>query len=173
MGEMIQWLEAHDKLAGWAQFLGAVLALLLTYFTAFGPLWRRKRQLRRAGARLLSNGYEAIESYHRTSAHFLPFPLSIRMAAMTMMAVAEEIDRFPIYELDDQGSRSVARHLLATASTLKALKLFLDQFAADLEGKEATADDRETIRSFVGERLEFVTAMLRGDELERPEWPLS
>ena len=44
MSQMIQWLEAHDKLAGWAQFLGAVLALLLTYLTAFVPLWRRKRQ---------------------------------------------------------------------------------------------------------------------------------
>lgn len=172
MSEIVQWLEAHDKLAGWAQFMGAVLALLLTYLTAFAPLWRRKRQLRRAATRLLSNGYEAIESYHRTSAHFLPFPLSIRVAAMTMMAVAEEIDRFPIYELDDQGSRSVARHLLATASTLKGLRLFLDQFAADLEDKEATTDDQTTIRSFVGERLEFVTAMLRGDELQRPEWPV-
>ncbi|RYE71611.1 MAG: hypothetical protein EOO81_05510 [Oxalobacteraceae bacterium] len=114
-----------------------------------------------------------IESYHRTSAHFLPFPLSIRVAAMTMLAVAEEIDRFPIYELDDQGSRSVTRHLLATASTLKGLRLFLEQFAADLEGRKATADDQEVIRSFVGERLKFVTAMLQGDELKRPEWPVS
>lgn len=130
MSQMIQWLEAHDKLAGWAQFLGAMLALLLTYLTAFAPLWRRKRQLCRAATRLLSNGYEAIESYHRTSAHFLPFPLSIRVAAMTMMA--EEIDRFPIFELDDQ----------------------------------------KTIRLFVGERLEVVTAMLRGDELKRLEWPV-
>jgi hypothetical protein len=66
MNQFISWLEAHDKLAGWAQFLGAILALLLTYFTAFWPMWRRKRQLRNAAQRLLLNGFEAIESYHRT-----------------------------------------------------------------------------------------------------------
>ncbi|HEY0147715.1 MAG TPA: hypothetical protein VGB70_01795 [Allosphingosinicella sp.] len=171
MNQLIHWLEAHDKLAGWAQFFGAIIALLLTYLTAFAPLWRRKRQLRRAAFRLLMNGYEAIESYHRTSAHFLPFPLSVRVAAMTMMTVAEEIDRFPVYELDDQGSRSVARHLLASASTLKGLRLFLDQVANDLEGREATKDDQETIRAFVGGRLQLIRDMLAGVELKRPEWP--
>jgi hypothetical protein len=173
MNQLVQWLEAHDKLAGWAQFLGAILALLLTYFTAFAPLWRRKRQLRRAADRLLMNAFEAVESYHRTSANFLPFPLSIRVAAMTMIAVAEEIDRFPVYELDDQGSRSVARHLLASASTLKGLRLFLDQFANDLERREVTKEDQEVIRAFVGERLQFIRDMLAGVELKRPEWPVA
>lgn len=37
MGELASWLEAHDKLAGWAQFFGAMLALVVTYFTAFAP----------------------------------------------------------------------------------------------------------------------------------------
>ena len=63
----ITWLEAHDKLAGWAQFYGAMFALLFTYLTAFAPIWRRKKQLLRSAQRLLSNGYEVIESYHRTS----------------------------------------------------------------------------------------------------------
>ncbi|PTQ12156.1 hypothetical protein CLG96_06245 [Sphingomonas oleivorans] len=172
MDKFISWLEAHDKLSGWAQFLGAMLALLLTYFTAFAPLWRRRRQLHRAALRLLSNGYEAIESYHRTSANFLPFPLSLRAAALTMTGVADEIDRFPVFELDDQGSRSVARYLIAMAIILKGLELFLEPIAAELEGREATAEDQVTIRTFVGERLDFVRAMMTGAELKRPEWPV-
>lgn len=173
MDAVILWLEAHENLAGWAQFFGAMLALLLTYFTAFAPLWRRKRQLRNSAVRLLSNGYEAIESYHRTSAHFLPFPLSLRAAAMTMVGVAEEIDRFPIFELDDQGSRSIARNLVATAMTLKALRLFLESTAIELEGRQATVEDQETIREFVGERLEFAHALITGAEFKRPQWPIA
>lgn len=170
MDSLISWLESHDKLSGWAQSAGAMLALLLTYFTAFAPLWQRRKQLKRSALRLLSNGYETIESYHRTSANFLPFPTSLRVAAATMSSVAGEIDRFPIYELDDQGSRSVARHLVTTSMTLKGLVIFLEPFAVDLENRESTKDEQEIIRTFVGERLDFIRSMLSGDELKRPEW---
>ncbi|MEG3093460.1 hypothetical protein [Sphingomonas sp. PB1R3] len=172
MSDLITWFENHDKLAGWAQFFGAMLALIVTYLTAFAPIWRRKRQLKLSADRLLSHGYEAIESYHRTSAHFLPFPLSLRQAAMTMMVMSEEISRFPIYELDDQGSRSIARYLVTTSATLSALKLFLETYAADLDERTATEEDQEVIRPFVGERLRQITDMLTGVKLERPEWPV-
>lgn len=171
MESLILWLEAHQALSGWAQFFGAMLALLVTYLTAFAPLWRRKKQLKSSAARLLSNGYEAIESYYRTSANFLPFPTSLRLAAMTMLEVAGEIDRFPIFELDDQGSRSLARNLVSTALTLKGLRLFLEPIAVDLESREGTVEDQEIIREFVGERLELVRALITGAELKRPEWP--
>jgi hypothetical protein len=164
-------MESHQALSGWAQFFGAMLALIVTYLTAFVPLWHRKRQLKGAATRLLANGYEMIESYHRTSAHFLPFPLSIRTAALTMTSVADEIDRFPIFELEDQGSRSVARYLVTTATTLKTLSLFLDQIASELESREATAEDQDMIRTFLAERLNLMRAMLSGAELRRPEWP--
>jgi hypothetical protein len=173
ISDLVLWLEAHDKLAGWAQAFGAILALFLTYFSAFWPIWHRKRQLRSSAQRLLSNGYEVIESYHRTSVNYLPTPVSLRLAHLSMMGVAEEIDRFPIFELDDQGIRSDARHLIATALTLKALKLFLEPLAVELEGREGNAEDQETIRFFVGERLESVRAMLTGAELKRPEWPVT
>lgn len=169
MDALISWLETHDKLSGWAQFIGAMLALLLTYFTAFAPLWRRRKQLQRSAIRLLSNGYETIESYHRTSANFLPFPTSLRVAAATMSSVADEIDRFPIYELDDQGSRSVARHLVTTSMTLKGMVIFLEPFAVDLESRDATEEDQEAIRTFVGERLDFIHSMISGAELKRPD----
>jgi len=168
---LMAWLEQHDKLAGWAQFSGSILALVVTYFTAFTPMWRRKRQLLNAAKRLLLNGYEAIESYHRTSAHFLPFPLSVRSAALTMTAVVDETNRFPIYELDDQGSRSVARHLLAMSGQLNLLAAYLEHMATELESREATKEDQANIREFVGGRLEFATAMLSGAKLTRPEWP--
>tara|TARA_R110002124_G_scaffold60989_1_gene167207 strand:- start:1743 stop:2282 length:540 start_codon:yes stop_codon:yes gene_type:complete len=173
MNAIFIWLEAHDKLAGWAQFFGATLALVTTYLTAFAPIWRRKRQLKNAAARLLSHGYEAIESYHRTSAHFLPFALSLRQAGLSMMVIADEINRFPIYELDDQGSRSIARYLVATSGTLSATRLFLETIANDLEDREANEDDQATVRRMIEERLNFIRDMLSGAELKRPEWPIS
>lgn len=171
MDTLISWLEVHEKLSGWAQFLGAMLALLVTYFTAFAPIWRHKRQLHSTALRILSNGYEVIESYHRTSGNFLPFSLSIRTASLAMVAVSDEIDRFPIFELDDQGPRSSARHLIVMSATLKVLHIFLEDIANELGGREGTVEDKEKIRTFVGERLDFVRTMLTGAELKRPEWP--
>lgn len=86
MTEFATWLVAHDKLAGWAQFFGAMLALIVTYVTAFAPGWRRKRQLQSTAARLLTNGFEVIESYNRTSAHFAPYSLSVRTASLDAWA---------------------------------------------------------------------------------------
>ncbi|WP_245653630.1 hypothetical protein [Sphingomonas pituitosa] len=168
---MIEWLEAHDKLAGWAQFAGAILALGLTYFTAFMPVWHRKRQLEASGKRLLQNGYEAMESFHRTFGHFLPLSINLYAASLAMSSVADEISRFPIYELDDQGSRSVARHLIATGVTLSGTRLMLDSMAKDIEGRPATEEERDIIRDFMAEQLKLITNMLSGAELKRPEWP--
>jgi len=171
MSSWLRWLEAHDQLSGWAQFFGAMLALILTYFTAFSPQWARRRQLRQSGARLLLNAYEVVESYHRTSDNFLPTSLSIKFATMTMLGVAEEIERFPVYELDSQGPRSIARNLVAVAGTLKGIALFLDQIALELDGRDGNDDDKLVIRDFVRERMEAIQAIITGAELKRPEWP--
>lgn len=171
MNDIIVWLENHDKMAGWAQFFGAMLALFVTYFTAFAPHWERRRQLKRAAARLLQNGYEVFESYHRTSEYFLPTAVSVRAAGLTMITVANEIDRFPIFELSDQGPRSAARHLVAVGGQLKLTNLALEPIAADLDGREGTVEDQEIIRTFVGGQMKLVEAILSGKELSRPEWP--
>jgi hypothetical protein len=171
MQALLDWLTEHEKLSGWAQFLGAILALGVTYMTAFAPTWRRKRQLRDAAKRLLLNGYEVIESYHRTSANFLPSPLSVRAAALSMTAVVDELGRFPIFELDDQGSNSVARRLIAMGQTVRLTALFLDTFAEDLNGNTATIEERDQFRIFLGERLTLAGALVLGRKLERPEWP--
>jgi hypothetical protein len=94
MDSIITWLEAHEKLAGWAQFFGAIIALAVTYFTAFAPHWKRKRQLRKASQRLLAHGYEALESYHRTSAHFLPYAISLKGASLSIRSVINEMNKF-------------------------------------------------------------------------------
>lgn len=168
---MINWLETHENLAGWAQFFGAMLALVVTYFTAFAPGWRRKRQLQSSAARLIANGYEALESYHRTSANFLPFPISLRFAALSMRAVAEEIARFPVFELDDQGSNSLARRMTATGISIRGVGLALDDMAADLDHRTATKEDQDTVRELVGMQMAVMEAMMRGEILKRPEWP--
>ena len=59
------------------------------------------------------------------------------------------------------------------AMTLKSLRLFLEPIAVELEGRRATVEDQETIRNFVGERLEFAHAMITGEEFKRPEWPIA
>lgn len=171
MQDLLLWLESHDKLAGWSQFAGAMLALAATYFTAFAPIWRRKRQLRKAADRLLLHGYEVLESYHRTTPNFLPVSLTLRGAALAVGGIIDELGRFPIYELDDQGSRSVARYLVSLSGTLAATKLILESTAENIEGREATEAERDMLVEFLGERLELVRKMLAGEELKRPEWP--
>lgn len=167
---LIEWFEAHDKLAGWAQFFGAMLALGTTYLTAFVPIWHRKRQLKKSAMRLLSNGYEVLESYHRTTPNFLPVSLTLRGASASVGGVIDEIGRFPIYELDDQGGRSIARHLMALNGNLVATRLILENTAAEIEGREATIEQRDMIVEFLGQRLEFVRKMLAGEVMERPVW---
>jgi hypothetical protein len=162
------WLEAHDKLAGWAQFFGAVIALAVTYFTAFAPHWRRKRQLRDASERLLAHGYEVLESFHRTSAYFLPQAINLRAATLTIRSVINEMNKFPIYELDDQGNHSTARRLVATSATLEGTCLLLDDMSARLGSDQMTEGDRDFMRAWVGERLEAVAALLTGAPLKRP-----
>lgn len=90
-----------------------------------------------------------------------------------MNSVASEIDRFPIFELPDQGSMSLARRLVAVGGQLKLTNLILDTFALDLGAHEGTLEEQETIRKFIGERMRFVEKILAGKELKRPEWPIS
>ncbi|MBN8815295.1 MAG: hypothetical protein J0J06_07605 [Sphingomonas sp.] len=166
---MVSWLEAHDKLAGWAQFAGAMLALVVTYLTAFIPIWYHKRQLKKAAARLLSHGYEVIESYH-TTPNFLPLSLPLRGGALAVGGVIDEIARFPIYELDDQGSRSLARHLVALNAVLLAVRLVFENMAETVGDREATVDERDMLVEFLGQQLEVVRKMLAGEVMERPLW---
>jgi len=169
---MFSWLEAHDKLAGWAQFAGAMLALGVTYLTAFIPIWNRKRQLRKAAARLLSHGYEVLESYHRTTPNFLPTSLTLRGGALAVSGVIDEIARFPIYELDDQGSRSLARYLVAVNANLLAVRLVFENMVATIIDGEASEEERVMLVEFLAQQMEYVRMMLAGEELKRPEWPI-
>lgn len=169
MDGVITWLEVHDKLAGWAQFFGAIIALAVTYFTAFAPHWQRKRQLRNASERLLAHGYEALESFYRTSAYFLPQAINLKTAALTIRSVINEMNKFPIYELDDQGSHSTARRLVAASATLEGTCLLLDDISARLGEDQMSEDDRNFMREWVGERLEMVTALLTGALIKRPD----
>lgn len=178
MGELarelviVEWLERHEALAGWAQFFGAVLALLLTYFTAFAPTWRRRRQLRDEAMRLLMHGYEVIESFHRTSANFAPFPLSLRQAALTMEAAIEDLGRFPVYELDNNfGSMSLVRRLMTMRMTVATAKLFLDQVAQEIGARAVTAEEHDVLREMVGQQLKMAENLLMNRPMKRPEWP--
>ncbi len=169
MSSLIGWLEAHDKLAGWAQFFGAFIALAVTYVTAFAPHWRRKRQLASASDRLVSHGYEALESARRTFGLFFPSSININAATIALRSIINELNKFPIYELDDQGANSKARRLVAISVTLEGTCLFLDKVAFDLGNEQMSVDDRDFVREWLADRLKTIQAMMAGKPLSRPE----
>ena len=157
---MLAWFQIHEGLAGWAQFLGAMLALIVTYFTAFAPTWRRGRQLRNSGLRLLSNGYEAIESYNRTHHYGDLHPLPMRQAALTLGGVADEIARFPIYELGDQESNSLARRLVAMGMLVSSMRLAIEAMASEFDSTESIDEDKQSLSDLLKIALENATSLL-------------
>jgi len=168
---MLDWFQTHQELSGWAQFFGAMIALMVTYLTAFWPIWRRKRQLRNAAIRLLSNGYEAIESYSRTSEYGDLFPISLRQAALSMGMVSDEMSRFPIYELEDQSSNSLARRLIAMSHVLNSMRLVLETMAIELSEGSMKQEDRSNLRNLLEISLANAEALVLGKELTRPVPP--
>lgn len=169
MNGVITLLEAHDKLAGWAQFFGAVIALFVTYFTAFAPHWRRKRQLRAASDRVLSHGYEVVESFHRTSGFFLPQRINIRAAITSIKGVVNELDKFPIYEMDGGLDQVRARRIVAVSSMLEGVCIMLEDVADRLGDDQMVPEDRDFMREWIGGRLKMIADLLAGKKLERPQ----
>jgi hypothetical protein len=84
-------------------------------------------------------------------------------------AIVDEMDRFPIYELDDQGPNSTARHLVAVSTMLEGTCLFLDDLTERLGTEVMPEDDRDFMRGWVGERLKAVKALMSGAALRRPD----
>lgn len=121
------------------------------------------------------HGYEVIESFHRTSAHFPPFALSLRQASLSMTGVIDDIGRYPVYELDNNfGSLSLARRLMTMRLAVSAVRLLLDTLATDLETRtDTTACQMETeqLRMLIADRLKYAEALLKGAPMQRPEWP--
>jgi len=172
MGDIIQWLEAHDALAGWAQFFGTLLALFVTYLTVFAPNWRRSRQLRAEALRLLMHGYEVIESFHRTSGHFRPFPLSLRQMSLSMTAAIEDLGRFPVYELDKNfGPMSLAMRLMGMRITVETARLYTDRLADEQGDRTATEEETEQLRHLIDQPLQMAHSLLLNKSVDRPQWP--
>lgn len=163
------WLEVHEALSGWAQFAGAMLALVVTYLTAYMATWKRRRQLHAAAIRLLAHGYEVLESYHRTSSKFDPFALSVRHASLTMETALSEIEKFPVFDLSDQGSNSLARRLISMRYILSATRLNLDTFADDLNESSQNAEQWGAIRVFVSQQVENARKLMVGVAVSREE----
>ena len=90
---------------------------------------------------------------------------------MTVQVVLDEMARFPIYELEDQGGNSLARRLVAMGGNLGGVRLVLDDFARRLEDSTAKDADWDELRQFLTERLKFAEDLVLGRELTRPEWP--
>jgi H+/gluconate symporter-like permease len=168
---LIVWLEAHDKLAGWAQFFGAVIALIVTYFTAFAPIWIRKRQLNKSAQRLIEHGYEVLESYHRTSAYFVAHPINLKMATLSMKIVVDEMNRFPSSELERQDSNSLARRLVAMSGIVGGCSMLMEWTLERLGEEAMTQESHDELRDWIGQQLRHAGALVLGKPMTRPEWP--
>jgi len=169
MSSLINLLEAHDKLAGWAQFFGAIIALFVTYLTAFSPIWRRKRQLRAASDRVLSHGYEVVESFHRTSGFFLPQRINLKAAITSIKGVINELNKFPIYEMDGGFDQVRARRIVAVSFMLEGVCLMLEDVADRLGDNQMSPEDRDFMREWIDDRLKMIADLLAGKRLERPQ----
>lgn len=168
MAEIANWLRANEALSGWAQFAGAMIALFVTYRLASLPHRHRSKQLETSAKRLLLNGYEVLESFHRTSGFFLPQAINLRVAGLSMVEVASEIDRFPIFELSDQGPQSLARNLGAVGKLLKLTNLMLESEAQRLGTEVTTEEERDTLRTLIEGQMKLVKDILQGRPLQRP-----
>jgi hypothetical protein len=106
------WLEQHEKLAGWAQFAGAMLALGATFLAAWLPVWaqrqdqrRRQKRLREAASNAASAAYAGISTvaeFVQTDAHIeqiaeAGFPDHVWKIGL------RALQEFPLNELDDVG----------------------------------------------------------------------
>lgn len=88
-----------------------------------------------------------------------------------MASVVDEIGRFPTFELDDQGPNSIARRLVSMNSILGLTRLFLEDFALSIEGRTADDEEQTQLRAMLDNNLAYALALVRGDMLERPNWP--
>lgn len=169
---MITWLENHESLSGWAQFAGAIIALFVTYVSAFGPIWRRRRHLEEESQRLLMHGYEVIASYNRSLQNFSPSTLTLEQGAIPMTAVIDDMSRFPVYELvGNSRAMSIARRLMTMRMALDTSRHFLLASAGDLNGRTADNEEHETIKAFIEQRLEFAHKLLMNIPMQPVEWP--
>ena len=103
MQEVISWLESHEKLAGWAQALGAVTAILVAYvLTILQARYavrhdaRRTADRLRALARMLFHWRDLCERSHAIREHEAANP-NVEMLNANLFEfnyTAEQVNRF-------------------------------------------------------------------------------
>lgn len=149
---LIDWLEAHQELSGWAQTAGALLAIIATWLIAAGEAGRAKRQLaesreqqaaaiereesrhreltnsRRAAAlAVMRHGKYMIESSRELLKTLTGKHLSetARLYAGDFATLEQQVLSFPAHELDDALATEAFLRAGATASAVKSL---MEQF---------------------------------------------
>jgi len=141
-------------------------------FLTVGANPQRSTAIQDEATRLLMHGYEVIESFHRTSAHFAAFQVSLRQASLSMTAAIEDLGRFPVYELDKNfGPMSLARRLMTMRMTVSSVRLFIDAAAEEIGDRTATDEEQSVLRELIGKQLRFAHNLLMGASMQRPDWP--
>lgn len=126
-GRFLALLEAHDKLATWAQFAAALITLGATYFTATAPLKAqqkavetRQRALRDHGTRLLKDALVSVIGFCETIEEDRNVMREIEAFTFSLRQSSGELRRFPVSELDEQDERSLAAGLSVVGGMIEA-----------------------------------------------------
>lgn len=145
------WLEAHDKLAGWAQFLGAMLALA----AAIGvPAWlnrdaRLQSRLRSANAlranaqMVLLTGKAAHEAVARIDESWSGPGIKLpKFDVERVRRLAEACAKVEVHQLPTPIAVSIMVDALAAVERLHtAMKTAINDVDTELVVRDATADE--------------------------------
>ncbi|WP_426043668.1 hypothetical protein [Caulobacter sp. DWR3-1-2] len=119
-------LKNNGHLSGWAQFLGAMIALGVTYFTANLPIWAAQRQERERAASLNAAAQRLLNSsalaVRRAAANLIAGGYAAENAMRTssvLSGAVDALDRFPVHDLADQSSLSLAARLSEMARVVR------------------------------------------------------
>jgi hypothetical protein len=99
----------------------------------------------------------------------LPYAMSLKGAVLSIRSIVSEINKFPIYDLEDQGVHSTARRLVTMSVTLEHTCLVLDDESTRLGDKQMSEEDRDFMRSELEKKLKMATALLTGATIKRPD----
>jgi hypothetical protein len=120
-------LKNNEHLSGWAQFLGAMIALGVTYLTANLPIWAMQRQERDRLANLDASAKRLLDASAKTSqraAILLTIsgygPINAQSVAYVLAGSVDALERFPVHDLADQSSpNSLAARIGYMVSALR------------------------------------------------------
>ncbi|MDG2530413.1 hypothetical protein [Caulobacter endophyticus] len=121
-----QYLSWNQHLAGWAQFVGAMLALIAAYVLAVMPINAQRKDalaaadaLDMAAKALLESAATLIAEQVDEVRNNWPTPLSLSLTASRLTTRGDRILAFPHHQLRDQSADGLADRILQMAELFR------------------------------------------------------